>query len=253
MFKKKEHFMSKKMKIFFENSGAGTQVDGTYFSNEVLEKVKKMSRSDDFDESDINQYIHDNSSGDYILCGGIWIHDEELKFTIMDGDKEVKIPVLLLEEGSGSLQEQAEAEGLGNNKQILAISEDDIMHEELRNFKSPTKEQHVLLEIVRYKYGQLHGEFKVEDDVKIEDLDMNDFKLTALSVDGGYGDDITRITYEQGTIGFPHEVEIKELFYKGEEIELNLNFQGGMGDQQLWVRDEDGDLSLIAFGFFEED
>lgn len=230
--------MSKTMKISFEMPG--TQVDANYFSNEVLDAIKKMTESGESDNDEIIDYIREHREGTGInVSNGIFVHADELKCTIEDGDDKLNVSLMCFNSSDDeTYDELVEENELQDAEAILAVDLDNEIF--LTKGDGPSKDQHVMLEIANYMDGQLVGFFEVDDNTTVKDIDMKDFAIQTLNVDGE--GEISEITYSEGTVGTEHESEVHKLSYKDNDIELGLNFQGGSGEVQLFIRDEDGDL-----------
>lgn len=232
--------MSKTMKISFEMPG--TQIDADYFSNEVLEELKKIAESDDSEEDDVIDYIREHRTGHGIsVSNGMFIHDDAMKCTIEDGKEKLTVSLLPFDDSEEDLayEELIEDHDLQDAEAVIPVNIDSGQRM-LTKKDEPAENQHIMLEVVSYKNGQLEGFFEVDDNVTLKDLNMQDFVIEALNVDGEA--DVCEITYGEGIVGEMHESEVHALSYKGQNIELNLNFQGGSGYNQLFIRDEEGDL-----------
>jgi hypothetical protein len=232
--------MPKNMKIIFEMPG--TQIDAEYFSNGVLTELKKIVESDDYDENDIFDYIRNHRTGYGVsVSNGMFIHDEEMKCIIQDGDEQLDVTLMPFDESEEDLtyQELLEQYDLQDTGAVIAVNiSSGISY--LKKNDEPSGNQHIMLEVVDYSHGQLEGVFEVDENVTLKDLDMKDFVIETLDVDGEA--DVCKITYGEGLVGQMHEEEIRKLYYKGKDVELNLNYQGGSGYINIHIRDEDGDL-----------
>ncbi|WP_417548630.1 hypothetical protein [Marinobacter segnicrescens] len=230
--------MTKKVEIRFEDSG--TQVDAYYFGTDILKKIEEMVESGDCDEGEIVEFIQSNNKRTISVSKGMYIHSENLKCQIKDGDdvRAVSIMPIQSDDEDMSYQDWIEENDLEDAEAILVADESTGIF--LSPKDDPSIDEHVILDITNYDYGQLVGYIEVDDDLVINDIDIGDFSIQLLNVDGEGV--LSEITYGEGTIGTEHEDEIYKLTYKGQEIELNLNFQGGSSEIQLFLRDEDDDL-----------
>jgi hypothetical protein len=237
--------MPKKMKITFELGS--TQVDAHYFNGKAQETIKDMIASGAYDEDEIVESIREYRDGDGVcVSNGMFINDENIKCVIEDGDETLTVNLVCYSDDEyESFEEMIADHGLQEAEAVIAVNVDETIT--LSESDEPSKNQSVMLEIIGYMSGQLVGYFEVEDGVTLQNLDMKDFKIQLLNVDGG--GDLQELTYGSGMIGSPHEDEIRKMSYKGQDIELDLNFQGGSGEAQIYMRDEDGSLTWDPFLF----
>ncbi len=228
------------MKIIFEMSG--TQIDAQYFSDDVLRELRKIVACNDYDENDVFDYVRQHRTGYGVsVSNGMFVHDENMKCIIEDGNETLNVFLMPYDESEEDLTyeeliEEYDLQGAG--AVITANISSGIPY--LKKDDEPSENQHIMLEVVNYIHGQLEGVFEVDDNVTIKDLDMKDFFIETLNVDGEA--DVCEITYGEGLVGQMHEEEIHKLYYKGKDVELNMNYQGGTGYINLHIRDEDGDL-----------
>jgi hypothetical protein len=236
-----EIFMSKFLTITFEMSG--TQVDADYFSNEIWDDVKEMAKAGDHDLLDLYDHIENNRHEDGVIIANGIIADSDMLTCKIEDDSGNKIEADILQIDSNSTTPHKtvlEQQGLEKSKFILLNKTENMSVEKKEN--NPTKEQNILLKISEYDYGQLVGVFKVDDDFNIFDINMNDFVLKTLDLDGDT--EISQLTYSNGYTGNEGDADIIGLTYKGEEVFLDLNFQGGNGENVIFIREGDGFSSV---------
>jgi len=234
--------MSKTIKICFEMSG--TQVDADFFSEETLKNSKKLASKNDWEEEDFFNYLQENREGSgKCLAQGMYVEADELKCTMSDGNETITFFIMPFHPINEDYDEIFEEKEFENVDYIMEA--DFSKGTALTKKDDPSKNEHVLLTVIDYDYGQLEGEFEVEDNFDLKDINMKDFFLKTFDLDGE--SELSDISYGQGTVGDIYEVEVSELFYKGTPIGLNLNFQGGGGHHQIFIRDEDGDLCEMEF------
>lgn len=230
--------MSKKLKISFNASG--TQVDADLFNNDVWEEVKRMGKSGEYDVLDLISHIEDNRHEDgVIVANGVCIDSDGLECTIEDEDgNKIEFDILMIDSDDDEMtfDDWVENQGLEDSKYILVHRTENTSMRDKE--EEPTKDQHFLIKTVDYDYGQLHGDFKVEDDFDLKNIDMNDFVLKTIDLDG-------ESELDGRAVG-NGEIDIVGITYKGKDVELGLDFQGGGGGENLvFIRDENGRLSEI--------
>ncbi|MCK0165634.1 hypothetical protein [Marinobacter sp. S6332] len=238
--------MPKQMKISFEIIESA-QVDAHYFSAETQETIKDMISSGAYEEDEIVESIREYRDGDGVcVSNGMFVDDENITCTISDGDETLSVNLISYFDGEyESFEEMIADHDLQESKAIIAVDVDNQIY--LTKSDDPSKKQSVMLEIINYMSGQLVGWFEVEDDVNLQDLDMKDFKIQLLSVDGE--GELQELTYGEGLIGSLCELEIHKVSYKGKDLDLGLNFQGGSGEARIYMREEDGTLSWNPYLF----
>lgn len=233
--------MSKTIKICFEMSG--TQVDADFFNPQTLNDAKNLALKNDWEEDDFLNYIQEHREGNGMcIARGMYVDADDLKCTITDGDDTITFFMMPFHPINEDYEEVFEDRELENADYIM---EADFSNGTVLTEKDNPTEKHVILTIIDYDYGKLEGEFEVGDDFDLKNINMKDFFLRIFDLDGD--SELSEISYGRGIVGSMHEVEVGELFYKDEPIELNLNFQGGGGYKEIFIRDEDGDLCEMEF------